>query len=326
MRHSECTRTSTSSSPAISPLTIATWCLSSTSERKPTTLEVAELGRQPRLDHALDQLVVPAPVGDQVGDGDHLQPVLRAVALEVGHARHRAVVVHHLADHAGRVEAREPREVHGRLGLPGALEHAAVLRLQREDVAGLDEVVRPRARVDRHLDRVRAVVRRDAGGDPLARLDRDGERGLERRLVLRRHQVEAELVAALAGEREADQAAPVRGHEVDRVGRDELGRHREVALVLAVLRVADHDHPALADVLDGLLDRAEGRVRHRALSFSTYLARMSTSRLTVRPGRGGAQRRALERLGDQRHLEGLSSTPETVRDTPSTAMDPFSTT
>ena len=35
----------------------------------------------------------------------------------------------------------------------------------------------------------------------------------------------------------------------------ELGRQREVALVLAVLRVADHDHPAVADVLDGLLDR-----------------------------------------------------------------------
>ena len=103
-------------------------------------VEVAELRGQPGLDDALDQLVVAAPVGDQVGDRDHLQPVLRAVALEVGHARHRAVVVHDLADHAGRVEAGEPREVHRRLGLAGALEHAAGLRLQREDVTRLDEV------------------------------------------------------------------------------------------------------------------------------------------------------------------------------------------
>src|SRR3954468_18083147 len=35
VRHSEWTRTSTSSLPATSPLTIATWCFSSTSERKP---------------------------------------------------------------------------------------------------------------------------------------------------------------------------------------------------------------------------------------------------------------------------------------------------
>ena len=106
--------------------------------------ELAEAGRQPRLHHALDEPVVLAPVGDQVGDRDHLQPVARAVALEVGDARHRAVVVHDLADHAGGVQARQPREVDGRLGLPRALQHAAGLGLQREDVAGLDEVARRR--------------------------------------------------------------------------------------------------------------------------------------------------------------------------------------
>ena len=99
-----------------------------------------------------------------------------AVALEVGHARHRAVVVHDLADHAGRVQAGQPREVDRRLGLAGALEHAAGLGLEREDVAGLDEVARRRLRVDRDLDRARAVGGRDAGGDAVARLDRDGER------------------------------------------------------------------------------------------------------------------------------------------------------
>ena len=80
-----------------------------------------------RRDDALDELVVAAAVGDQVGDRDHLQPVPGAVALEVRHARHRAVVVHDLADHAGGREAGEPREVDRRLGLAGALEHAAGL-------------------------------------------------------------------------------------------------------------------------------------------------------------------------------------------------------
>src|SRR6185312_9205373 len=117
---------------------------------------------------------------------------------------------------------------------------------------------------------------RDAGGDAVARLDRDRERRLERRLVLRRHQVEPELVAAVGRQREADQPAPLLRHEVDRLGRRELRRERQVALVLAVLVVADDDHLALADVLDRLLDGGEARLRlltaHRATSFSTYFA------------------------------------------------------
>ena len=43
-------------------------------------------------------------------------------------------------------------------------------------------------------------------------------------------------------EREADEAAPVRGHEVDGLGRDLLGGDAEVALVLAVLVVDEDDH------------------------------------------------------------------------------------
>ena len=98
---------------------------------------------------------------------------------------------------------------------------------------------------------------------PSRRLDRDGERRLERRLVLGRHEVEAELVAAVGRQREADEPAAVLGHEVDRLRRRELGGHREVALVLAVLVVADDDHPPGADVLDRVLD---GRERARAHS------------------------------------------------------------
>ena len=81
------------------------------------------------------------------------------------------------------IEAGEPREVDRRLGLAGADEHAAVARAQREDVAGLDEVVRRRGGVDRDVDRVRAVGRGDAGRHALARFDRDRERGAEARLV-----------------------------------------------------------------------------------------------------------------------------------------------
>ena len=237
------------------------------------------------VDDALDELVVPAPVGDQVGDRDHLQPVPRAVALEVGDARHRPVVVHDLADHAGRVEPGEAREVDRRLGLPGALEHAAGLGLEREHVAGLDEVARRGSgSIATWIVRARSAAR-DAGRDAVARLDRDRERGLERRLVLGRHQVEAELVAALGRQREADQPARLLGHEVDRLGRRELGGEHEVALVLAVLVVADDDHLAGADVLERLLDRCANGPLIAPTSFSTYLASTSTSRLTGVPDR-----------------------------------------
>src|SRR5204863_5886509 len=174
----------------------------------------------------------------------------------------------------------------------------------------------------RHLDRVGAVVRRDPRRHALAGLDRHGEGRLEGRLVLRGHQVEAELVATLPRERQADQAARVGGHEVDRVRRGELGGERQVALVLAVLGVADHDHLAVADVLEGVLDRAEGDVAHAgtplATSFSTYFASTSTSRLTDRPGAASPRFVRSSVSGMRDTVKPSPSTSATVRETPST--------
>ena len=257
-------------------------------------------------DDPLDQLLGAAPVGDQVGDGDHLQAVLLAVGDQVGDAGHRAVVVHHLADHPGRGEAGEAGEVDAGLGVAGALEHAALFGPQREHVAGDDDVARARLGVDRDLDRVGAVVGGDAGADPAGGLDRDREGGLQRRLVLGRHQVQAEPFAALGGQRQADQPARLLGHEVDRLGGGELRRHHQVALVLAVLAVADDDHAAAADLLDRLLDRREralprlgrrclvlglGHLAHArsfpangATNRSTYFATMSHSTFSLLPG------------------------------------------
>ena len=69
-----------------------------------------------------------------------------------------------------------------------------------------------------------------------------------------------------------------------------------------------------------------GRVRHRTLSFSTYLASTSTSRLTVRPGAAAPSvvRSSVSGISDTSNA--WSSTPETVSDTPSTAIEPFWTT
>ena len=103
--------------------------------------ELAVLRGQPYRAHTLDELLRAAAVLDEVGDGDELQAVPLAVGDEIGDAGHRPVVVHDLADHAARLEAGEPREIDGGLGLAGALEDAAGPRAERLDVAALDEVL-----------------------------------------------------------------------------------------------------------------------------------------------------------------------------------------
>ncbi len=72
------------------------------------------------------------------------------------------------------------------------------------------------------------------------------------------HQRQPQLAAAVAGQRQADQAAAVPGHEVDVLGTHLRRGHHEVAFVLAILVVHDHDHPALADVVEDLVDRVQG--------------------------------------------------------------------
>jgi hypothetical protein len=83
-----------------------------------------------------------------------------------------------------RGRGRRAGEVDRALGLAGALQHAAVARAQREDVARGDDVRGPLRRGDRGRHGARAVGGGDAGGDALARLDRDGEGGVVGRLVV----------------------------------------------------------------------------------------------------------------------------------------------
>jgi hypothetical protein len=108
----------------------------------PDGVELAVGGWQLGRHDALDQLLRAPPVGDQVGDGDHLQIVPGAVVDQVGDPRHGAVLVHHLADHAGRNQPGQARQVDGRLGLAGALQHPSVLGLEGEDMSRLDQVGR----------------------------------------------------------------------------------------------------------------------------------------------------------------------------------------
>ncbi len=66
----------------------------------------AEAAVEQCLDAALDDAVMPAPIADQVGDRADLQSVELRELHEVRQPRHGAVVVHDLADHAGRKQPR----------------------------------------------------------------------------------------------------------------------------------------------------------------------------------------------------------------------------
>ncbi len=161
---------------------------------------------------------------------------------------------------AGGIETGHAGEVDGGLGLAGADEDAALAGAQREDVAGTGEVTGCGVGIDGGADGVGAVGGGDAGGDAFAGLDGLGECGAEARGVLLGHGEEAQVVGALLGQGEADEAAAVAGHEVDGLGGDVLGGEGEVAFVFAVFVVDDDHHAAGADVGDGAGNVGEGRL------------------------------------------------------------------
>ena len=183
--------------------------------------------------------------------------------LELGHPRHVGLlVVDDLAQQPGRVQAGQLAEVDGGLGVAGPLEHAALAGHQRVDVAGAGQVAGPGGRVAQRLHGGAAVVGGDAGGGAVAEVDGDEERGALALGVLHHHRRQVELGGPLGGDRRAEVARGVVEEERDALRRGELGRHDQVALVLAVL-VVDHDEDlAAGERRHGVLDPSEGHVRH----------------------------------------------------------------
>ncbi len=248
-----------------------------------TTLHFALVGNHAelavaRLDAGLagadDVALVAQAVADQLGDGEDSEAVFAAKGDEVGNAGHLAVVAHDLADHTRGVEPRHAGQIDRSLGLPGANQHPAAPRAQRENVTGAGEIGGGRARVESGADGVGSVGGGNSRGNALAGLDGLGKRSAEARGILLRHGKEAQMIGALLGKREADEAATVARHKVDGLGGDVLGGQRKVALVLAVF-VVDHDHHAAGtDFIECAGNVGKGRrgaagsLGHSALLFS----------------------------------------------------------
>ena len=199
-----------------------------------------------------------AAPSDEVGDGADLETVELGEGHQFRQARHRAVVVHDLADDSGGIQAGKTRDIDAGFRVTGANKHAAFACDKREDVAGRDDVVGALCRIDADSNRVGAVVRGDAGGDALFRFDGDGEGRLHALAVFAGHHVEFERAGAIPREAEADQAATEARHEVDGGRRCELRGDDEVTLVLAVFRVDENIHLAVARFFHDLFDRGDG--------------------------------------------------------------------
>ncbi len=235
--------------------------------------------------HLLHQRFVAAAVLDEVGDGADLQAVLGGELLQVGQAGHGAVVLHDLADDGGRAAAGHGGQVAAGFGVAGAHEHAAIDRLQREDVAGLHQVGGLGIRCHGGLHGAGAVGGGDAGGDALGGLDGGREGRAHLGAVARHHGWQAQQFAALAREGEADEAAAETRHEVDRFGRDVVGCQDQVAFVFAVFLVHEDDDAPGAhlrhDVFDGRDGcEGEGGVHGGGLS-------VVRGGRTAPPGKGG---------------------------------------
>ena len=186
-----------------------------------------------------------------------LSPWIAGELHQVVAPRHRAVFFQNLADDAGGFEPRQPRQVDPALGLPGAHQHAALARAQWIDVAGADEFGAGGVLAHGLQDRGGAIAGRDSRAAGAPRGDRHGEGRAERRLVIADHHAQTELIDPLGRHRQANQPAPVLGHEVDRLGGGQFGGHAEVALVFALLVIHQDDHAAAADLLERFLDGDE---------------------------------------------------------------------
>ena len=121
----------------------------------------------------------------------------------------------------------------------------------------------PELVVDGDGDGAGAVIRRGAGGDAGAGVDRLREGSLLRIDIGAVHRRQVQPVADGRRHGQADDAAAIAHHEIDGLRRGILGGDDQVAFVLAVLVVDQHDHAPGLEIGEGFLDRAEIlRVRH----------------------------------------------------------------
>ena len=187
----------------------------------------------------------------------------QSLSPNLSQTRHRAVVLRDFADDRRGLKSGKASEIDGRLGVSGALEHAAGTRRDGEHVPGDAEVFAFRRRIEQRLDGGCAVGRADAGGAGQD-VDALGERRLE--VVGGRRAVDAEFLCPRLGDRGAHESACMGDHEIHMFRRDLFRRAHQIAFVLAFLVIRDDHEPACAHVLQDAFHGVEPAVHSRLTS------------------------------------------------------------
>src|SRR5690606_28673739 len=156
-------------------------------------------------------------------------------------------------------------------------------------------------------------------------VDRDGEGGAVLGGVGRHHHRQLQFIQAIAEHRHADDAGRMPQHEADLFRAGVLAGEDQIAFVLPVA-VVDHDHHvAVGDRCHELVDWCEVSHSRAPSRRSTYLASTSTSTLSASPGSRLPNVVTDNVCGMSATSRPDSSTSATVRLTPSSVIEPFST-
>ena len=125
---------------------------------------------------------------------------------------------------------------------------------------GLHQIRWPTCRVDCNLNGAGSIISGYSCSDPVPSIDALRERCPVLRCVVGGHHPQPQVVKAIFGECQTNEPATVLRHEIDRFGSSEFRRDGEVAFVLPVFIVHDHDHAALPNFSDSSLDVSERTV------------------------------------------------------------------
>src|SRR5438132_347086 len=134
-------------------------------------------------------------------------------------------------------------------------QYAVPAGTKREDVARPCQIFRPRTWIDCRQDRLRTVVRGNSRFDASPpRIDRDRKGSAAAGSISRDHQTQLKGICSLTSNSQADQSPRMSGHEVDGFRSDHLRSNYEIALVLAVFVIDEHDHTSRLELCECLTD------------------------------------------------------------------------
>ncbi len=214
------------------------------------------LGGDDDFRFAMHELLAHPAVTDQLFDAHDRNVVSRADGLQllvIGHPF--AVAAADFDEHADGAMPAHAGEIDGRLGVPGATQNASVLREQRIDVPGTDELLCLRDRICQGTDRPSSCPRTHARSR-IDVIDRNKERRAMRGgvVLVGDDRRETQPIGRVARHRRAQHAPAVLQHEIDHLGRDGLGDGDEVPLVLTLVRIDDDHQPTRTERCDGVFN------------------------------------------------------------------------